>query len=230
MQAQKADLSDEKNIQQVLADGTDEARQETLKEIGVDADSAEKYASMRLSMAGGPTWQHLREYSIPTAVLFLPCTGEDVSGLYLLQKVQDKWQVVDVDGFDCHYSDDVSIDIASLRERNIDDILVHNDCEEHGTGYVEHYYRVFSIENGKLKKEFEAKDKLYVDGWPKEDSRDQKSLVIPIPTKTAPHQDMEETKITILNGQRTVLRRYIYWSSVKRKFLTTKFMNVAGAN
>jgi len=226
--AQQPDLSDEEHIKLTLAQSQPEERKKLLKDLGVDAEDTEKYKDLSISMAGGLEWHRLRGQKIQTAVLFMPCQDEGSSSLYLLEKKIGRWVVVDATGFDCHYNSDVSVELANLTSNQIDDLLVRNDCESHGTGYVEHHYQVFFAVNGKLKKEFEATDKLYVDGWPGAGNRDQKSLVIPVFSRIGHAQNLEETRITVLNKQRTVSRRYIYWAASQHKFLATKFMKVTG--
>jgi hypothetical protein len=187
-------------------------------------------------MAGGIGWYPQTISGRKAVVMFLPCDDFYGATVVLLTPVDDHWRATDQYGADCHYRDQVSIDLVPLIKAGQNDILVHYDCESHGTGYVEHHMHILTIRAGKLQDIFQTVEHLYASGWPPNSVRGSEELHFFIPVRQQNgHWALEDTKqLTPLKdddspqpSRRTVERRVIRWSSEKGRFVTSPFRPLA---
>jgi hypothetical protein len=69
-------------------------------------------------------WRRIRsESQREVAVLFLPCGGMFSASIHVVENRNGRWHVTDSAGFDCHYDESVSFEVAALRNPNSDDVL-----------------------------------------------------------------------------------------------------------
>jgi len=184
----------------------------------IDADRSSSFPFMR--------WSSVRTSdALPHALLFLPCTWTQRAHLYLFTLDSGQWNRTDSTTMDCHYNDEVSVEPASIRDSTVDEIEVHHDCGGHGTGYLEHYFRVFSIRHDKFREELETYELLRIHPTavdrPRDLDRVSKFTLVPI--RGSRSRAIEETRSSVLNGRLKVERRDFRWSSAKQKYVPSIF-------
>ena len=160
------------------------------------------------------------------ALLFTPCDSVYASYLYLLKNTDRGWRALDDVDFDCHYDNNVSFEVASFRRPNVDDVLVHHDCEEHGTGYVKQNFKVFAIVSSRFKLVLSTEEMVRVSGWPGGVELDQKSSFAVKPILGAGSGSIKETRFTKESGNLAVETRDFQWSTIRLRFVPSKFIKV----
>jgi hypothetical protein len=160
------------------------------------------------------------------ALLFMPCGALSSSFLYTLKRTDHGWRVADEVGFDCHYDDSVSFEVASLRSPDVDDVLVHHECEGHGTGFVQQDFNVFVIVSSRFKLVLNTKEIVKESGWPDSHELVQRSSFATTPTAGAGSRVIEETRRTKENGKLTVEKRDFHWSPTEFRFVPSQFLKV----
>jgi hypothetical protein len=208
-------------MEKYLNTGTHEERVQKILSLGAKRESAE------LGSDDPVKWRVIRSDSPQeTALLFTPCGPLDSSFLYLLKKTDHTWRVVDDVGFDCHYDNSVSFEVASLRNPNVDDVLVHHECEEHGTGLVKQNFNVFAIVSSRFKLVLSTEEIVKESGWPGGGEVDQQSVFAAMPTTGTGSGIIGETRNIKDNGTLTVEKRYFRWSQMRFRFVPSKFVKV----
>jgi hypothetical protein len=202
-----------------LNTGTNEERTQKLVSLGIGRDEAE------LAVGDEVQWRTVRSESRrKLAVLFAPCGGLESAYLYLLQSGETGWHVTDSKGFDCHYDDSVSIETAPLRGPDADEVLVHHECEDHGTGLLHQDFNVFAVDTSRLRLVLDVQEVVLVSGWPGVPERLQRSAFTLVPTPGLPSQTIEETRCTRLNGKLTIWERSFHWSPASFHFAPSTFV------
>jgi hypothetical protein len=207
------------DMKQWLNAGNDKERTQKLVSLGIKREEAE------LAVGDTVEWRVVRsEPRHKLAIMFAPCGGLDSAYLYLFQSSEHGWHVTDSKSFDCHYDESVSIETAPLRGPDTDDVLVHHECEGHGTGYVEQHFNVFAVDSLKLKLVLDAEEIIKENDWPEVRERLQRSAFAWVPTPGSPSQDIEETRCTRLNGKLAIQKRSFDWSAERFRFVPSKFV------
>jgi len=215
-------------IQNWLNDGPGEV--ERLVGLGVDQETAKRFVGSFPEDDLHAQWKSLHTQSrVSSAAMFLPCDGLEGASLYALKKGNDGWHVTDRISFDCHYDDSVSMEIAVIHDPNRDEVLIHHSCHEHGTGFVQQNYNVFSLTQGKLKLGLDTVEVLD-DHQPPERIHDiaRRSTFTIIPIIHSRSRAIEETRSSTLNGQLTVQRRVFRWDPAKGRYSPSPFSEVVG--
>jgi len=208
-------------MEEYLNSGTDEERVQKILSLGAKRESAE------LAFGDQVKWRVIRsDPRQEMALLFTPCGSLYASILYLLKNTDHGWRVVDDVGFDCHYDNNVYFEVASLRRSNIDDVPVHHECEEHGTGFVKQNFNVFAIVSSRFKLVLSTEEIVKASGWPGGGELDQLSLFATVQTTGAGPRIIEETRNTKENGNLTVEKRDFRWSQMRFRFVPSKFVKV----
>jgi hypothetical protein len=97
--------------------------------LGVDQETAAGFVDSFPKDDLHAEWKPVHtESSESSAAMFLPCDGLGSANLYALKKGNKGWHVIDRMGFDCHYDDSVSMEIASIHDPNRDEVLIHHAC------------------------------------------------------------------------------------------------------
>jgi hypothetical protein len=214
-------MAQQSQMEEFLNTGSDAERVQKLLSFGARRESAE------LASGSEVKWRVIRSDSPQEmALLFAPCGSLYASFLYLLKNTDHGWRVVDDVGFDCHYDNSVSFEVASIRRPNVDDVLVHHECEEHGTGYVKQNFNVFAIVSSKFKLVLNTEEIVKASGWPGGGELDQQSLFAAMQTTGAGSGVIEETRNTKENENLTVEKRDFRWSRVRFRFIPSKFVKV----
>jgi len=178
-------------------------------------------------------WQAIREVEGQrTALMFLPChAGWDSAYLYVLSREKGTWLTTDHAEMDCHYDNDVSLEVNWIRDPGRDEILIHHACAGHGTGYLEQNLSVFTVSAEKLKSELETTEVLH--SYPSAVDRprdlDQNSTFTIIPMVGSGSRAIEETRSAVLNGKLSVRRRIFRWDPNKGKYVPSAFTLVEAA-
>jgi hypothetical protein len=225
-------FSEEKLIS-ILYQSKPDEKAAALRSIGVPDEVAQHYKDLNASMTSEISWQRLRPSSSEKAVaLFLPCLDEsDAAYLFLVGHTTSGWKVQDSYSANCHYKADVTVELAANITPRHDVILLHNDCESHGSGYVEHHLHVFRPINGKLREILNTEEFVYWSGWGEETGNIQRSLFVPV-ASTGGGTAIEETQITQPIDKQTgqvssvgqeVNRRIWVWSPVKGHMTPSPF-------
>ncbi len=202
-----------------LNTGNDKEREQKLVSLGVKREEAD------LAIGDTVEWRIVRgEPSQKLAIIFAPCGGLDSAYLYLLQSTDRGWHVTDSVGFDCHYDESVSIETAPLRGPDADDVLVHHECESHGTGYVEQHFNVFAVDSLKLKLALDTEEIVNESDWPEVRERLQRSAFAWVPIPVSRSQVIDETRCTRLNGKLTIQKRTFHWSAETFRFVPSKLV------
>jgi len=208
-------------MQRWLNTGTDEERVEKIVSLGVGRESAE------LASGEDVEWRAVRSKSHhPAAILFLACGGLYGASLYLLKSTTQGWHVTDAVGFDCHYDESVSVGVQALHRPHVDDVLVHHECEGHGTGFVQQNFNVFVIDSSKLELALSAEEVLKENDWPKTYVVSQRSSFALTAATFDGSGSIEETRRTEKNGKLTVEKRTFQWSPKKFCFAPSPFVKV----
>jgi hypothetical protein len=214
-------IAQQSQMEEYLNTGSDAERVQKLISLGVKPESAEFTSGDEVK------WRVIRsESSQEMALLFAPCGAVYASFLFLLKNTDHGWRVVDDVGFDCHYDNNVSFEVASLRRPNVDDVLVHHECEEHGTGFVKQDFNVFAIVSSKFKLVLNTEEIVNASGWPGGGELDQQSVFVTMPTTGAGSGIIEETRNSKENGNLTVEKRNFRWSQMRFRFTPSRFVKV----
>jgi len=214
-------MAQRSQMEEYLNSGTDEERVQKILSLGAKRESAE------LASGDQMKWRVIRsDPHQEMALLFTPCGSLYASFLYLLKNTDHGWRVVDDVGFDCHYDNNVYFEVASLRRSNIDDALVHHECEEHGTGFVKQNFNVFAIVSARFKLVLSTEEIVKASGWPGGGDLDQQSLFATIQATGTDLRIIEETRNTKENGNLTVEKRDFRWSQMRFRFVRSKFVKV----
>jgi len=136
------------------------------------------------------------------------------------------WQVRDRVGFDCHYDDSVSVETTPLQNPNVDDVLVHHECEERGTGYVEQHFKVFAVSSGKFKIILDTKEVVKESGWPKKNEFRLRSKFAVLSSEQSASRILEETQCVNDNGKISVQQRRFNWNESAFLLVPTDFVKV----
>jgi hypothetical protein len=214
-------MAQQSQMEEYLNTGSDPERVQKLLSLGAKRESAE------LTSGDQVKWRAIRSDSPQKmALLFMPCGSLYASFLDLLKNTGQGWRVVDEVGFDCHYDNSVSFEVASLRRPSVDDVLVHHECEEHGTGYVKQNLNVFVIVSSRFKLVLNTEEIVRKSGWPGGGELDQQSLFATMPTIGAGSGAIEETRNIKENGNLTVEKRDFRWSKIRFRLVPSKFIKV----
>ena len=214
-------MAQQSQMEGYLNSGSDAERVQKLLSLGAKRESAE------LLSGGELKWREIRSDSPQEmALLFAPCGSFYGSSLYLLKSTDHGWRIVDDVGFDCHYDNNVSFEVVSLRRPNVDDVLVHHECEEHGTGFVKQNFNVFAIVSSKFRLVLNTEEIVKASGWPGGGELDQQSAFVTMPTTGARSGIIEETRNSNENGNLTVEKRHFRWSKMRFRFIRSKFVKV----
>lgn len=205
------------DMEQWLTTGTNEARMQRFAALGVEPETAEL-------AGGGLKWRPIRTQSHQDlAILFLPCGSLDSAYLYLVLSTDHGWHVIDNRGFDCHYDEKVSFEIAPLRSPDVDDVLVHHECEGHDTGFLQVNFNVFAIVSSKFKLLLNSEEVLKVNGWPGMDDLDQRSTFA---ATSAMPAVIEETRCTRKKGTVILEGRKFQWSESRLRYLPSRLVEI----
>jgi hypothetical protein len=224
---QRPDTDDDWQIQNWLNDGPGAI--ERLVGLGVDSETAKGFVDSFEENDLHIQWHSVRSDSTAlSAMLFLPCNGMGGANLFALKKGTEGWRTTDRVGFDCHYDDTVSMEIAQIHDPNRDEVLIHHACQEHGTGFVQQNYNVFSVAQGKLKLRLDTVEVLD-DHQPPERIHDivRRSTFVVIPILNSRSRAIEETRSSTLNDHLTVQRRIFRWEPKKARYESSGFTPVA---
>jgi hypothetical protein len=214
-------MAQQSQMEQYLNTGADEERVQKILSLGARRESVELASGTQVK------WQAIRSDSPQEmALLFTPCGALYASFLYLLKSTDHGWRVVDDVGFDCHYDESVYFEVASLRRPNLDEVLVHHECEEHGTGFVKQNFNVFAIVSSKFKLVLNTEEIVRANGWPGGGELDQQSSFAAMPTKGAGPGVIKEVRNTKENENLTIEKREFRWSRLKFRFIPSKFVKV----
>lgn len=208
-------------MEEYLNTGTDEERVQKILSLGGTRESAELASGDRVkwrAIRGNPPQE--------MALLFMPCGSLYASFLYLLKNTEHGWRVVDDVGFDCHYDNTVSFEVTPLRNPHVDDVLVHHECEEHGTGFVKQNFNVFAIVSSRFKLVLTTEEIVKASGWPGGGELDQQSVFASVQTRGKRSGIIEETRRNKENGSLTVEKRDFRWSRIRFRFVPSKFVKV----
>ena len=212
-------VAGQSQMKEWLNSGTEKDRVQKLVSLGVERETAE--------LAGGEEveWRPIRSESHrEVAILFLPCGALYAAFLHLLEKTDQGWRVTDSVGFDCHYDESVSFETAPLRSPNFDDVLVHHECEEHGTGFVQQNLNVFAIVSSRFKLILTTEE--IIEQMDTSGEFLQRSSFAQIPATEPISRGLAETRCVTLSGKRTVYRRQFRWSAARFRFLRSQFIKV----
>lgn len=214
-------MAQQSEMEENLNTGSDAVRLQKLLALGAKQESAELASGAELR------WREIRSDSPQKmALLFAPCGAVYSSFLYLLKSTDHGWRIVDDVGFDCHYDNKVSFEVVPLRLPNVDDVLVHHECEEHGTGFVKQNFNVFVIISSRFTLVLNAEEIVRASGWPGGGELDQQSVFATMPTAGAGSKIIEETRTINENGNFTVEKRDFRWSRMRSRFIPSKFVKV----
>lgn len=214
-------------IQSWLNDGPGAVQR--LVGLGVDQETARSFVDSFQENDLHIQWKSLRSESTEhSAVMFLPCNGLEGANLFAMKKGNTSWQVTDQASFDCHYDDSVSMETAQIRDPKHDEILIHHACQEHGTGFIQQNYMVFSLVQGKLKLRMDT-DEALDDHQPSERLHDivRRSTFTIVPIVHSRARAIEETRSSTLNGYLIVQRRVFRWDAAKEHYLPSLFTQVS---
>jgi hypothetical protein len=204
-----------------LNTGSEKERTQKLISLGIRDDQA------RSAVEDVVQWRPVRSESQQgLAVLFVPCGTFEGSFLYLLEERNNRWHVKDSVGFDCHYDDSVSIETAPVRTPNLDDIFVHHECEERGTGYSEQHFNVFAVSSGQFKIILNAKEVVNASGWPEKSEFRLRSKFAVLSLLELGSQVIEETQCINDNGKISVQKRRFTWDESAFRLIPSEFANV----
>lgn len=201
--------------------GTEKQRVHKLVSLGV-ADERARSAVFDRDIE----WIPIRtESQNETAIMFFPCGAMYGAFLYVLRNADKGWHVTNRVGFDCHYDESVSVEAKSIRKPNVDDILVHHECEEHGTGFVQQDFNVFAISSGKLRLLLDAQELVKEDDLPTGGERLQRSRFATFQEQSG-EPAIQETRCTTLDGKPTIEKRTFRWSDSAGRFLPSRLVRV----
>ncbi len=208
---------------QWLNTGSRQERVQKLVSLGTERDDADL-----ASYGDEVVWRKIRaESRRQFAILFVPCGSFDASALYLLEHANAGWHVRDSVGFDCHYDDSVSVETAPLENPNVDDVFVHHECEERGTGYVEQHFNVFAVSSGRFKIILNVKEVVNEIGWPEKSEFRLRSKFAILTSQQSDSRIIEETQCINNNGRISVTKRRFTWDESAFHLMPSEFVNVS---
>ncbi|HEX7285809.1 MAG TPA: hypothetical protein VF532_06475 [Candidatus Angelobacter sp.] len=196
--------------------GTEQERIHKLVSLGFAEDEAQ------LAVQDLVQWQPIRSESRHgLAILFVPCGGLASASLYLLERGDRGWHVKDSVGFDCHYDDSVSFETVPLRNSNVDDVLVHHECEGHGTGILQQNFNVFIVTSGKFKIVLNTEEVVNGSALPVGSYElRQRSKFTALPGAGI----ILETRCTNVNGRVSIQDRQFKWHASRSRFRPSRFV------
>ena len=205
-----------------LNTGSHDERTQKLVSLGIRRDEADL-----APYDNDFVWRRIRsESEREVAVLFLPCGGMFSASIHVAENRKGRWHVTDSAGFDCHYDESVSFEVAPLRNPNADDVLVHHDRVAHGTGFVQQNFGVFIIRSGKLRLVLDSKEAVDDQGSTGEKHQLRlRSKFVPVGASEHPGI-IEETRCERLNGRLSIQRRQFNWDEAAFRFHASKFGTV----
>ena len=204
-----------------LNSGSHEERMQKLVSLGIERDVAEL-----ASYDDDFVWRRIRTKSAQqAAVLFLPWGGMFSASIHLVENRNGKWHVTDSAGFDCHYDGSVSFEVAALRNPDAEDLLVHHNCVEHGTGFVQQNFSVFVVRSGKLKLVLDSKETVDDMGATGGYRLRLRSKFVPVTAGEHPGI-IEETRCERSNGRPSIQRRRFNWDEAAFRFHPSQFVKV----
>ena len=133
---------------------------QVLEQLDLPAEIADYYSA---SDVIGFHWFYLK--SLPgnsLNVLTLPCSPILGAPIFLLERWDGHWHLRDQEGMDCHYDDSASVQLVNLTSGAQYDLLLHHDCKERGTGYVEQHARVLRIVGTSFKEALDQEEVVHV--------------------------------------------------------------------
>jgi hypothetical protein len=207
-----------------------DTRAKRMASLGVENAFAEEWNSEAIQ--GFPVYPRFRSFRIGAdrraAVLFLPCTpSADTARLYLLTLDNLSWKVTDHLELDCHYDGNVAFEIASVRDPQRDEILIHHACVGRGTGYWEQVFSIYSVVGQKFNEEMHTDELLHefpAGGNPIELDRNSTFIVIPVAGSRT--MVIEETRSQVRNRKFTVQRRQFRWIPAHARYEPSPFTPV----
>jgi hypothetical protein len=210
--------------------GKNEQRVERLVSIGVERDIATEFTLAKNVYA---RWLPLRTgQGQINAILFLPCV-RDNAYLYLMDQENMIWRVKDFEKPDCHYDMSVSVEIASIRNPAIDEVMVHHVGEGHVGSYSQQDFEIYNIVRGKLKQVLDAEEVIlaaqYVGPNIIMNEIHQNSFFVLVPIGKSLSRVIEETQSYKFNKNLTVKRRQFRWNAAKGRYVPSKFVPVVAA-
>lgn len=214
-------LSQSGNMSRWLNTGSEKERSRKLVALGVDEEQA------RLAASDTVEWRPIKgESNHGLALLFIPCGAFDASALYLLESGTAGWHMTDTVGFDCHYDESLSVETASVRYPNVDDVLVHDECEERGTGYVEQHFNVFAVDSGKFRLVLDTKEVVKESRWPEKYEFRLTSKFALLPPKESAARILQETQCVNENGEISIQKRRFSWDESAFRLVPADFVKV----
>jgi len=214
-------LSQSLNMSGWLNTGNEKERSRKLVALGVEEEQA------RLAASDIVEWRPIKSQSgHALAILFIPCGTFDASNLYLLESGSAGWHVTDSVGFDCHYDESLSVETAPVWYSNIDDVLVHHECEERGTGYVEQHFNVFAVDSGRFRIVLNTKEVVKESRWPEEYEFRLTSKFSLLPPKESAARILQETQCVNENGKISIQKRRFSWNESAFRLVPADFVKV----
>jgi hypothetical protein len=227
-----SDLNNDVSMQDWIVKA--DTRAERMSSLGIESAFAEEWNSE--AMSGFTVYPRFKSFRIGAdrhaAVLFLPCTTlpTQTARLYLLIPDNHMWKVTDHLELDCHYDYNVTFEIASIRDPQRDEILIHHVCVGHGTGYLVQVFYIYSVNGQKLKLELQADELRHefpIGISPLELSSN--SIFTMIPVAGSRSWVIEETCSQNRNGKFTVQRRQFRWNPARARYEPSPFTLVEAA-
>lgn len=213
------------NMGDWLNRGTEKQRVHKLVSLGVEDEMARSAVFDR-----DIEWRPIRtESQNETAIMFFPCGAMYGASLYVLKNADKGWHVTNRVGFDCHYDGSVSVEAKSIRKPNVDDILVHHECEEHGTGFVRQDFNVFAVTSGKFRRLLDAEEVVMDNDLPTGGDHLQRSSFATLEEQSGVPA-IQETRCTTLDGKLSIEKRTFRWSDSAGRFLPSRLARVEHAS
>jgi hypothetical protein len=205
-----------------LRSGEESQIVERLVTFGVGRQDAEYASSEDME------WLRIQtSHQAKHALLFVPCTL-DYAQVYVMAWQNTSWHVTDHANFDCHYDESVALDIKHIRNRRFEEVQVHHACEGHGTGFLQQDFKVFAIENSKLRLELDTEEVVNSSPTAVDHPHNlqQTSVFVLIPLGGSSSRAIEETRSRDLNGKLSVQRRFFRWNADKGRYTPGRFSPV----
>jgi len=226
------DLNDEDAMTNWLTTGDHMA--ERMASLGVESKFAKEWTSAAEERSA--IYPRFKSFRVgadrQSTVLFLPCIPFiQTAYLYLLAPENNQWKVTDHLELDCHYDDNVSFEIASIRDLKLDEILIHHACSGRGTGYLEQSFYIYAVNGRKFKEEMQTDEILREHPAGGSIDLDQASIFTSIPVTGSHSRVIEETRSQTRNGKLAVQRRLLRWNPTHARYEPSPFTPVqASAN
>jgi hypothetical protein len=205
---------------------------EHMTSLGVESGFAEKWTSAAEERSD--VYPRFKSFRTGTnrraAVLFLPCIPFlQTAYLYLLAPDDHVWKVSDKLELDCHYDDNVSFEIDSIRDSQIGEILIHHACSGRGTGYLEQSFFIYAVNGRKFKEEMQTDEILREHPVGGSIDLDRASIFTSIPVAGSRSRVIEETRSQVRNGKLAVQRRLFRWNPAQARYQPSPFTLVEAA-